>query len=1246
MRLVPVLLCLLTSYHCCQAEGLDFDAGGLDVDGSDDDLEKELGLEDAEWWNSQWRFRRRVILEGAGLLNTQTRTVWLDGFDPMLLFNSGRCGDRLSDVRIVSQDGKVLKSGLVGFGFDDGRCRYWFETPAHSRGTNLTVYMYYGNPAVKATNSVPPMPASTPASDVSVRHLPEQARPGTSLLAPPAAGQFFKEKRFIEVEDMTDEMGKAVHVKQQSRLATASNGIYVDHTPDLPLILRTDIILPAAGTWRLHLRYRQQTQPAGVSLKVGSAEVRVQLTSAAVDGFVWASKSLELNDGKQVLTLGVEQGEHAALDCILLTQDHTYLPDHRDFNGPVWMRFRLRNNDVEPYHIDLFNWNVTYSTLGMQGETSCWLFEDRMVEIRSLAKELAAKKKSLIKPGSWTPWGRALPSGSWTWFCEVRFVGAETGLDVDYEFATRPESSRVFRAGSENTGLTNNLFVRMPSSVHWRHVESMTRTFGEWGRERFEMAKSLNFKAGEGPQQIVAGTMAEARSLEEAAAIFKTCSWLGLNTIDVSMLGQAGSEVFEPLFRESGIKWWWSHTWVHDQGTAVGVPVDPAKTATENATLDMAARGDSYYRSAAERSAKQSPERFQRTRINTMGDEIGAFASFESINASAALRAQFVEYLQAHELSPDFFGYPNWDELRAFGYAQPLTPEQQKKEATRTAEKATEAEFEKAAKAVGIGALPGQGEKSADTVDEEIQRATEEEARKAEAKLSRADPMKTDKFLKRAWHWTQKFRSHYTAFFLRHYSAGMRKHFPETMNGGANLQAMPVQIGRMWDGELNIFDLGRENAMDVLQVEDWWGGPNNVAYSMSLMRAAGRKHGQQLGALIVGGQPGTRIISNLMEGCRFFLFYLYGPIYRIGPVWAEDIHTYREIGETMRQIARCEDDILAATPRPAQAALLVANTSEINAAFFAYPIGRERISVFAALKDSQVPVEVVGEEEVIEDRALDRYRILYVTDPHVDSRAQAKIKDWVRRGGTLWADYAGLARQEYDERAKPMDEVLGLEERGPVEPFTVGGRGWGGYGNILTPEGQGLDIPAGKLFKTDNIQGLHTSAGIRGLFYKPDFKLSTGTTLARFDNRSPAIVHNKYGKGQAFLFGFQAGFAYTGCRGNWTHALPFSEPSTALRAQLMVAPATAASVKRNLVIDHHFMQTSVHDGPKQTVVYLNNLGEDATDKELKVAMITLPRSAYSSRGREVVFEFQNGIASTTVNLKRGQAEILVFRTAD
>src|SRR5204863_283232 len=101
-------------------------------------------------------------------------------------------------------------------------------------------------------------------------------------------------------------------------------------------------------------------------------------------------------------------------------------------------------------------------------------------------------------------------------------------------------------------------------------------------------------------------------------------------------------------------------------------------------------------------------------------------------------------------------------------------------------------------------------------------------------------------------------------------------------------------------------------------------------------------------------------------------------------------------------------------------------------------------------------------------------------------------------------------------------------------------------------------------------------------------EVSTGKVLATFADGKPAVIRNKFGKGEALFFGFLAGLTYGG---QWEpNGYNFSwiareAPATALRGQLMTAIAKART-SPHATLDEHMFWSMVHDGPEQAVVYL------------------------------------------------------------
>lgn len=1247
------------------------------------------------WWNKDWKLRRKVSIKDPKLLSGANDALLLVEPDPLLFYNTGRALDGLADLRVIGRDGSVLPSGVTHFGRDDGTSQIWFSPNIKDFQKSLDVYLYYGNPNAKPTGDKVPARGGASGDAQFVNVGPEEVLEGATV-ALPAIGSFFTKTVPFEAEGMQAADKDDIKVVDAGD-ASGEHLLTLAAGAKTPATLTTQVKVPDAGPWYAHIRYKNGTAKNKYSpfqITLGAQEITCG-DAPGESTYAWKSAKVDLPQGE--VKAGLKLNGPAAVDCIVLSKDPHYKPDYRDVNGPVWMRFKVNGPVKSPYYVDLFGMHTTYSATGQQGNTASYMFRDQLVYPRKIqwetekgtirdsdlppyAADLPKDPKNLINGDEWTPWGKALAHGSWTWYSDVRFVAGGKSpqplsqLNVSYEFATRPDSSRTYRSGSDESGGSNSIMVHMPTALDYQTLNHMTLTFADWGEQRFQMAQALGFKPNEGPKKIVMSTMATAYSERDAENILKTLGWIGLNTI--TMYNRSGK--IEPEVREKhGLNGVWDFSRTQymffrhfytpdpklDRRLSTGKiepgmrPLDkprPGLTYAQTVAQIIDEETEKDYRQRHENMLKNSPWELAHTRYNDLDDEIGAAIDGHTINRHPLFKGYFIEYLKNHGQTPADFGIEKWEDIKAVDYSPELSKKEAEEKQIEEDRVAAEKKLEQDTDIVGdpegkelLEAIEAEPPKKVEknvkpkepSGKTKVEDAAEEEARKGHERLTPVEIEKQKQLEKRAFYWTQRFRSSFTALFYHYHTKVVTKYYPAGIRTCANLQAMPAQVGRMWDGSLNIFDLGREEGFSSIQLEDWTGNDRNVRFSMDLLKAAARKKGQTTTALVVGGNPGRRVIANLMEEVRFFLFYLYGPIYAIGPVWAEDKNTQKDLGDALRKVAKTETDILASKRRQHEVALLVANTSETNGAYFQYPFDRERTAIYSSLIDAQVPVEVVGEEEIIEDDALKNYRVLYVCDPHVNAKAQQKIKEWVAAGGTLWADYAGLARQEYDQPSGILNEAFGLESRGPVVPY-----GSGGYSTTKIPGGSVVKVPKSEFFEADEIKGVlvKAPAEFSGHHAKPDWKISTAKVLGTFDDGKPAILHNKFGKGQTFLNGFLAGLCYSGSGSTYT-AASHTEASTSVRGQMMTVAAKAAQIKPDVKIAEHGFNTEVHDGPEQTVVFIMNGANDINGEPMEVALPKPPKSAMFGSGKPVDYKADGNRAIVNLKIAKNDTDILVFK---
>ena len=1233
------------------------DLADLDETGDADDLDASLA---AEWWDTDWKLRRFVRIEGAGLLVPQEGAIFFQEPDPLLLYNTGRCQKRLVDLRMVVPGGEAVPSGVINFGQDDGTSCLWCKPGPALTGTKLELYLYYGNPRAKPTGdrlSDDVKPPEKPL--VRVDFGPEEACEGRRLPRPPI-GRFFEKLVVVEAEASHDAQGRKVLFNRKlsspdlwmiTRERACAGAYLAPFKPwhprplEQPIEAWTEARIPEDGTWYVHVRYKvteyryyestryykPTVQFVPFALILGRRELRCGVQQKPGAWYRWDRFVVEIPAGD--LKVGFRMAGCSAPDCVLFTKDERYLPDCRDVSGPVWMRFRALAGTTDPFCTELFCVTRPWSSHGPSGEPAGYLFRDHVIPTMVDASAQARDLEKLLRIDEWSPWVRAFHSTVPTWWSHVRFHPARRGIlregmpgiKVTFQFASRPTGDRVFRDGVEDTGAVPGLFIIMPTRLDCATMLADTLSFAQWARRRFRMVQALGLKPGQGPKEILVSTMATAKSTEETEYIIKTCGLLGFNGLELRT--PMAHEERWALADAHGLRSTAQHHWY---------PKNPhefydrfLKRPAEGANCEEAAQkifaelAEACYSPTGRRWRKDSP----RVELVIMGDEIGPAISPAFINALPMIQGMFREYLQRQNLEPGFFGKQNWEEVAAFEDA-PLSVESKSYRLLVSLDP-TKAREEESEEPQSVNEEPR------DDVEEDKEFAQlvdmqREEERAAKELTEEVDVTKLSPTDKRLRYWTTRFRSYYTSQFFGACGREIRKltaqgHFRRKPFASPNFQAMPVQRSQMWSGALNLFEWARSGTTDFLMLEDWNWDPYRIAFGAEIVRAAARKRGQGIGALLVGGGIRQRFLADLGNGARSIFSYLYGPLRVIGPPWAEHRETNEAWAELLRWVAKCEDDLLAAKNRPAEAAILVANTSEINTAlintaFLRYPL-YQRAALYAALKDASMPVEVVGEEEVVEDGALGRYKVLYVGDPHVSVRAQERIKAWVAGGGVLWSAYNGLARQEYDEASHVFDEVFGLAHRPPIEPSLL---------QWEPEEAEEIIVP-----KSDLLPAVRFA----GVPLKPKYRLSTGKALAHFSDGSPAFIHNRFGKGQAFLLGGTVHPCTSGY-GKCTE----EPPDGMQKRELVAVAARVAGVRPHVRLSRPRILSFVHDGPQQTVLILVNCFEhEQNGVEVDLFLPRPPAAAFTGRADSLDYKWLGDRARFSADLKFRDGEIIVFR---
>jgi len=501
-------------------------------------------------------------------------------------------------------------------------------------------------------------------------------------------------------------------------------------------------------------------------------------------------------------------------------------------------------------------------------------------------------------------------------------------------------------------------------------------------------------------------------------------------------------------------------------------------------------------------------------------DEIGVFAK-EHIARCERCAEKFREYLKAQKLSPADLGKKSWEEV----------------------------------KPINIWAVPaaaGKGAKKA-----------------VKSTLPSESP-------------ADALCHYYTFRFMTHATAQV---FPDSVQGlkaaGILVYAMqgptPSWMGSSLDWH-EFYDGGASSAF-VWETSNrdprvWqWD-----SYLADIGRGIAARHDMPMGCLVKPhrGAPAQRMLSVVSRGVRAIEWYTYGPDYSKGDSFSQSPELLERVARAARFLGSAEDRLydahFAGEPE-------VAFVTPRSSGIWGRADGLDGTAfenakwVWLALTHAHIPMNILSEQQLAEGR-LERYKVIYIPGTHLRRDAAAKVKDWVRAGGSLWTDAFGLARDEANQPATGLDEVLGLSTRkletwGHVDGYRAVG---------LTPLTES-EVPPGAdlMWEADQV---HASIGREAL------DPGSAEILARFADGKPAVTRNRFGKGDATVVGLWSGITYSAKvrRPDFSMRDDFSP---AVRA-LVAAPALARKVYQPARLSEPLVEAvSLDKGGSRSIALIN-----------------------------------------------------------
>lgn len=710
----------------------------------------------------------------------------------------------------------------------------------------------------------------------------------------------------------------------------------------------------------------------------------VRMTFPSSPTPVWEYWDAELKKGSTDFALTVQNGK-PQLSTLLITKSKSFEPksgkDSYNNLNRVYYRIRVKGDPKKKaatYSIPSISMTYHWRFVPEGSPTEIWYSILNKTSFKANPQKITCGGKADIPQGQWTDWIDASWSatGNGPWATGVinfqKIASGEAEIELSWNqnpaaavkkiSAKIEDGKAVFMiplcrdvvspvkpdpAGKTPAwGIFDAKYLSLLESAEDVH----RRELG-WGKEA---AKEMNLQEKQSPVKsfnFISGCNVAPSAMDAAAEML---TGLGMNALEGLKPAVYRQLNIEPRTALAYSDWGYLSD-THD-------PADPAAAGTIRKNLEKrAAAGE-----------KENPGFRKTVKTIKLGDEIGAIASAEKINASADCRKRFHDYLRTilserKTDSKNFFGTGNVEELECMS-ALPQNP----------------GLFERR--------LYYHSHLFLYRLTADYYRQVTEAAKDIfpEAKT-------------------------YANFSPHPITLG-----DQTMNHSEWFSLSRKGASSMAWGE------------DWASAGGTWGyhGVEVVSYYGAWVECAARKNNDPAGFynVVTCGSPDHKAVSLASRNIRNIRFYEFGPMYAVAEgsnSWSETKEVYPAIVKATHVFGLVDDILNGTKPESRKVALLYNRPDEIMNGGTNY-IQLDRALTFAALGNAHRNADIILTDDLLPDM-LKNYQVLYINGFNLPAASVPAIKEWVEKGGTLVVS-GGSGR--FDEYGNPLTEfsaVCGAE---------------------------------------------------------------------------------------------------------------------------------------------------------------------------------------------------------------------------
>ncbi|HUT33045.1 MAG TPA: beta-galactosidase trimerization domain-containing protein [Planctomycetota bacterium] len=350
----------------------------------------------------------------------------------------------------------------------------------------------------------------------------------------------------------------------------------------------------------------------------------------------------------------------------------------------------------------------------------------------------------------------------------------------------------------------------------------------------------------------------------------------------------------------------------------------------------------------------------------------------------------------------------------------------------------------------------------------------------------------------------------------------------------------------------------------------------------------------------------------------------------------EGLDMWRAVHDTTHDAGTFEDYVLDGTVRPARVGLLLSSVDELltgDSNFKGAIHNAERKAIYFALRHAQVPVDFLTEDDVIGGLAKD-YKVIYLTQQYVHSKALKALTAWAEAGGTVVALCGGGFTNEFKGPNPDAEALYGVKSGGIQKDEKLT--------QILAKQDLAPSVPVAVAKWGEGEKAVSAEA----IAWRQALEPKDGKVLGTFADGKPAVIEKRHGKGRAVLFAFLPGLAYL------KSGLPLMPPDRGAteRASAHFLPTGMdAKLRRALVDDflpadfarpvecsETLVETTVIDtekpSPRLAVPLMNYTGKPIRALTVKVRGVPSAASVRSVEQTRLRPKFEGDVMTLTLPL--------------